>query len=128
MDIDPTLITTAYGKVQGQLLFGAKGTIFNGFQGIPYAKPPVGNLRFRVRKNYLNKPMVLSYVSIHNYQPNPWANNADPTLNTRLATALGWNGVGGSAGIYNTLMSADPFDIVNAQNQMTVVELLYPKS
>lgn len=54
---------------------------------------------------------------------NPWASNSDPNLNARLAEKLGWNGLGGTAGIYKTLMAASPFEIVYAQDQMTVPEL-----
>lgn len=45
---DSTLITTAYGPVRGRLVLGARNTRFYSFQGIPYARPPIGKLRFKV--------------------------------------------------------------------------------
>lgn len=43
---DDLVITTTLGKVQGRLLSVPNGEV-RAFLGIPYAKPPVGNLRFR---------------------------------------------------------------------------------
>jgi carboxylesterase type B len=42
-------VDTTYGPVKGMKRFGVYGDQFIGFQGIPYMKPPVGKLRFRVR-------------------------------------------------------------------------------
>lgn len=39
------VISTTLGKVQGKLLSVPNGEV-RAFLGIPYAKPPVGNLRF----------------------------------------------------------------------------------
>lgn len=43
---DDLLITTKDGQVQGKLLPVLNGTV-RGFLGIPYANPPMGQLRFR---------------------------------------------------------------------------------
>lgn len=47
---DP-IVRTKNGQVRGQLnaTVDAK-TPYYAFRGIPYAKPPIGDLRFRVRK------------------------------------------------------------------------------
>lgn len=39
---------TDYGKVQGIRKISCLGTPFNAFLGIPFARPPVGELRFKV--------------------------------------------------------------------------------
>lgn len=44
---DELLITTKDGQVQGKFLPVVNGSV-RAFLGIPFAKPPVGNLRFRV--------------------------------------------------------------------------------
>lgn len=41
------ILTTALGKVRGTYLTSSSGRIFYAFRGIPYAKPPVGDLRFK---------------------------------------------------------------------------------
>lgn len=38
------------GQIRGKVLQDSEGKKFYGFQGIPYAKPPVGELRFKVCK------------------------------------------------------------------------------
>lgn len=43
---DDLLITTKNGKVQGKVLSVLDGEV-RAFLGIPYAKPPLGKLRFR---------------------------------------------------------------------------------
>lgn len=43
---DDLLITTKNGKVQGKVLSALGGEV-RAFLGIPYAKPPLGKLRFR---------------------------------------------------------------------------------
>lgn len=35
------------GLIKGQACTGRKGVKFYSFQGIPYAEPPVGKLRFK---------------------------------------------------------------------------------
>lgn len=44
---DP-VITTAKGSVRGQVLKSRDGRDYHSFTGIPYAKPPVDELRFKV--------------------------------------------------------------------------------
>lgn len=45
------------GQIKGSVLKSRDGREFHGFQGIPYAKPPVGDLRFKVSLDIL-------YISI----------------------------------------------------------------
>ena len=43
------IVNTKYGPVQGAIRTTETGKGYFSFQGIPYAKPPVDKLRFRVR-------------------------------------------------------------------------------
>lgn len=45
--ISSPVIKTPSGTFQGTRLTAINGNFYNGFRGIPYAKPPVGDLRFR---------------------------------------------------------------------------------
>lgn len=42
------VVTVKQGKLKGKVAEDYKGGKFYSFQGIPYAKPPVGDLRFKV--------------------------------------------------------------------------------
>lgn len=42
------LVQTNYGQVQGRHRVGLEDIKYVSFQGIPYGKPPVGELRFKV--------------------------------------------------------------------------------
>lgn len=46
-ELSDLVITTALGKIRGTVLPSQLGRNFYAFRGIPYAKPPVGNLRFK---------------------------------------------------------------------------------
>lgn len=46
-------IETQYGPVKGIKKFGCYGDEYFSFQGIPYMKPPVGKLRFRVSLQFM---------------------------------------------------------------------------
>lgn len=42
------LVNIHQGQLKGKHFLSRSGRNFFAFQGIPYAKPPVGNLRFKV--------------------------------------------------------------------------------
>lgn len=43
-----TTVVIEQGALCGKTCKGYNGQVFYSFEGIPYAKPPVGNLRFKV--------------------------------------------------------------------------------
>jgi carboxylesterase type B len=42
------IVGVAQGDLRGRKIVTASGTTYCSLQGIPYAKPPLGSLRFRV--------------------------------------------------------------------------------
>ena len=46
--VDSNIAVTKYGRVLGTKLQSRFGSDFYAFRGLPYAKPPVRNLRFKV--------------------------------------------------------------------------------
>lgn len=46
-------VKLAKGKIKGQILKSRNGRSYYSYTGIPYAKPPVGELRFKVGYFYL---------------------------------------------------------------------------
>lgn len=46
--MDEQIVKIPQGKLKGKMCVDAKGKNFYSFQGIPYAKPPIGELRFKV--------------------------------------------------------------------------------
>ena len=49
--MDGLVVETSYGKLRGHLSRDIVDNEFFSFKGIPYAKPPVGDLRFEVSFN-----------------------------------------------------------------------------
>lgn len=49
--LDPLVTIPTLGQVRGSRMFSFNQREFLAFRGIPYAQPPVGELRFRV-SNY----------------------------------------------------------------------------
>lgn len=47
------LVTVKEGTLKGAVLKSALGLSYIAFRGIPFAAPPIGNLRFKVRFRYL---------------------------------------------------------------------------
>lgn len=47
---DSPIATVEEGQLQGKLAHSPSGKAFYSFQGIPYAKPPIGSLRFKVSR------------------------------------------------------------------------------
>lgn len=46
------ITSTEYGKVRGVNLKSVLDTSYNRFLGIPYAKPPINDLRFTVSSDF----------------------------------------------------------------------------
>lgn len=42
------VVAVEQGKLQGKICTDCNGKSYCSFQGIPFAKPPLGNLRFKV--------------------------------------------------------------------------------
>lgn len=47
--VGPVATIPTLGQVRGSEMTSEAGRSFYAFRGIPYAKPPIGDLRFRVR-------------------------------------------------------------------------------
>lgn len=56
---DP-IVETKLGIVKGKTVHSRSGMPFYAFQGIPYAKPPVGDLRFKVSRRSCQKHRTLN--------------------------------------------------------------------
>lgn len=48
------LVEVQQGLLRGHLLTTSRNTVFRAFQGIPFAEPPIGKLRFQVYSTTLN--------------------------------------------------------------------------
>jgi hypothetical protein len=42
------VVTTSLGKIRGYLKTSHEGRKFSAFEGVPFAKPPIGSRRFEV--------------------------------------------------------------------------------
>ena len=58
----PTVNIPSLGGLRGSQMVSSSGRKFHAFRGIPYAEPPVGNLRFNVR---IINNQKLSTAKIH---------------------------------------------------------------
>lgn len=59
MDQEPVLSVTE-GKLKGKICTDYNGREYYSFQGIPYAKPPVGELRFKVTFSLLKPTLKIN--------------------------------------------------------------------
>ena len=57
--VGPVATIPTLGQVRGSQMTSEAGRSFYAFRGIPYAKPPVGELRFRVRILEVTKKCVI---------------------------------------------------------------------
>lgn len=48
------IVEIEQGKLCGRIAKDANGNDYKSFQGIPYAKPPIGKLRFKVIQSIFN--------------------------------------------------------------------------
>ncbi|XP_039294727.1 venom carboxylesterase-6 isoform X2 [Nilaparvata lugens] len=58
----PPIVETSYGKVQGDFIVAKDGTKYEAFMGVPYAKPPVRELRFETNVNQTELLDVIVYI------------------------------------------------------------------
>lgn len=59
------LVETEYGTLNG-IISDNNGEKYIAFKGIPYAKPPIGNLRFKVSINDIF-PRSYKSIMVHTY-------------------------------------------------------------
>lgn len=57
--MEEVIVSVVQGKLKGKISTDYAGNKFYSFQGIPYAKPPVGNLRFKVIFQNQNFPIYV---------------------------------------------------------------------
>lgn len=62
----PPLVTTKYGNLEGFWKTSYEGRTYAAFEGIPYAKSPVGILRFKVSFFEQNPTKLISSYSVIN--------------------------------------------------------------
>lgn len=55
-------VTTQLGTVKGISMLSRRGQKFNAFLGIPFAKPPIGDLRFKVNFQPFFHLLVLFFI------------------------------------------------------------------
>lgn len=58
------LVNVHQGSLKGKIGIDYAGRTFYSFQGIPYAKPPLGELRFKVKIGYIMYDQQLKFVVI----------------------------------------------------------------
>ena len=58
----PVVSIPAIGSVRGAQMTSAAGKVFFAFRGIPYAKAPIGELRFSVRSFRNVDPTTYYYI------------------------------------------------------------------
>lgn len=61
--LNDTIVNTPSGKLQGSILQTWTDKNFYSFRGVPFAEPPIGNLRFKVSEVYLNDLKVYELIS-----------------------------------------------------------------
>lgn len=52
-------VTSYSGKIVGHYKLSSKGKNYEAYEGIPYALPPVGERRFRVRMRHINATFTI---------------------------------------------------------------------
>ena len=57
-------VATKYGSLNGKWMKSRNGRNFVGFEGIPFARPPVGELRFKVLHNSTNFSSIFNCNSL----------------------------------------------------------------
>ncbi|XP_023311247.1 cholinesterase 1-like isoform X1 [Anoplophora glabripennis] len=93
---DPTLVTLPEGQIRGQALQSPNDNVYYAFQDIPYAAPPIGELRFQAPvapakwEGILNttKNEKICYQSGDGYVPIPGLNPTEDCLYLNVYTPL----------------------------------------
>lgn len=62
------IVQTKLGAVKGTWMQSRDGKRFNAFMAVPYAKPPIGELRFRVKQIKFFKKLVIEYKNIRTHR------------------------------------------------------------
>ncbi len=65
---DSDIINTHYGALSGLLGVSRGGVKYYRFCGIPYARPPVGDLRFQVITDFVELLSIIKVYSNFEYQ------------------------------------------------------------
>lgn len=61
------LVSTKFGDIRGTTRLSRNGKKFDAFLGVPYAEPPIGDLRFQVCIFEKNIPIGIIFIFISNY-------------------------------------------------------------
>lgn len=63
------IVKISQGAIEGKEMINDNGKSFRGFLGIPYAKPPIGNLRFKVRRRvFILTDLILNLLHFLNIE------------------------------------------------------------
>lgn len=62
--MDEVIVNIEQGRLRGKIDVDINGDLYYAFLGIPYAKPPIGNLRFKVRIFSFISPEIYKNVLI----------------------------------------------------------------
>lgn len=60
---EPTLVRIEQGQLRGKVLSSVRDVQYFSYKGIPYAKPPIGELRFKVRLILFTKSVYICITS-----------------------------------------------------------------
>lgn len=92
---DFDIVETEYGKIRGIKKVSALETPYTAFVGVPYARAPVGDLRFKVSNRFMSHSSFVEYlkrldknefVCCHEFSnriPHQWKNGKTFTMQHR---------------------------------------------